>query len=131
LSEAIDEAFLDRADIKQYIGLPNQTAIYHILHSCINELIRVEIIFTQHTLLDWKDVQLMQMVENDTTKLSLVLFRACKNCEGMSGRALRKLPFLAHAYYLQKSKSTLEEFLGALTKTIEKEKLAQSDLQKK
>jgi len=81
LSEAIDDAFLDRADIKQYIGVPNQAAIYHILQSCINELVRVDIIATQQTLLDWKEVQLMQMVENETTRLSLSLFRACKDCE--------------------------------------------------
>lgn len=84
LSEAIDAAFLDRADIKQFIGNPNQAAIYNILQSCINELVRVEIIVTQHTLLDWREVQLMQMVENDTTRLSLTLFRACKDCEVMA-----------------------------------------------
>lgn len=41
LTEAIDLAFVDRADIKQYIALPNQHAIYKIFHSCIIELMRV------------------------------------------------------------------------------------------
>jgi len=157
LSEAIDAAFLDRADIKQYIGVPNQAAIYNILQSSINELVRVEIIVTQHTLLDWREIQLMQMVENDTTRLSLTLFRACKDCEvrrpqllfnhvlgliasllffcfvclltqGMSGRALRKLPFLAHAYYLQKPRVSLEDYLAALIRTIAAERDATKQL---
>ena len=37
---AIDLAFVDRADIKQYIGPPNQAAIYSIYYSCIQELQR-------------------------------------------------------------------------------------------
>lgn len=41
LTEAIDLAFVDRADIKQYIGLPNEYAIYKIYNSCIEELMRV------------------------------------------------------------------------------------------
>ena len=44
ISEAIDLAFVDRADIKQYIGLPSTEARYRILSSCVSELIRVGII---------------------------------------------------------------------------------------
>ncbi|XP_071444083.1 pachytene checkpoint protein 2 homolog isoform X2 [Hetaerina americana] len=44
LTNAIDLAFIDRADIKQYIGLPSAFAIYKIYHSCINELLRKIII---------------------------------------------------------------------------------------
>lgn len=33
-----DPAFIDRADIKQYIGLPTAEAIYVILGSCLSEL---------------------------------------------------------------------------------------------
>lgn len=45
ISGAIDLAFIDRADIKQHIGLPTHTAIYKIYHSCIAELIKVSTIF--------------------------------------------------------------------------------------
>ncbi|XP_020894104.1 pachytene checkpoint protein 2 homolog [Exaiptasia diaphana] len=38
---AIDLAFVDRADIKHYIGPPSVNACYKIYHSCINELMRV------------------------------------------------------------------------------------------
>lgn len=41
---AIDLAFVDRADIKQYIGPPSPAAIFKIYHSCITELMRVRII---------------------------------------------------------------------------------------
>ena len=41
ITGAIDLAFVDRADIKQYIGLPTPPAIYKIFLSCITELMRV------------------------------------------------------------------------------------------
>ncbi|CAN0423920.1 unnamed protein product, partial [Ectocarpus sp. 8 AP-2014] len=44
VSEAIDLAFVDRADIKQYIGLPTAPARYQVLHSCLEELVRVGIV---------------------------------------------------------------------------------------
>jgi hypothetical protein len=40
----LDDAFLDRADLKQYIGLPCLEARYEILRSCVLELIRVGIV---------------------------------------------------------------------------------------
>ena len=41
LSDAVDGAFLDRADIKRFIGPPGAAAIYIILCSIIEELQRV------------------------------------------------------------------------------------------
>jgi len=41
ITAAIDLAFVDRADIKQYVGLPSVQAIYKIYQSCILELKRV------------------------------------------------------------------------------------------
>lgn len=45
MTGAIDLAFVDRADIKQYIGLPNSHAIYQIYYSCLQELMRVNHLF--------------------------------------------------------------------------------------
>jgi hypothetical protein len=42
ITGAIDLAFVDRADIKQYIGPPTPSAIYKIYLSCLNELMRVK-----------------------------------------------------------------------------------------
>lgn len=41
LKNAIDMAFVDRADIQIYVGPPSIQAIYQIFVSCIEELIRV------------------------------------------------------------------------------------------
>lgn len=41
ITDSIDLAFIDRADIKQYLGLPSATAIYKVYHSCIEELVKV------------------------------------------------------------------------------------------
>ena len=35
LSQSIDDAFVDRADIKRYIGNPGLHARYFILHDCL------------------------------------------------------------------------------------------------
>jgi ATPase family associated with various cellular activities (AAA) len=44
LTDQIDVAFLDRADVKQYIGLPSLGARYEILRSGVNELIRCKVV---------------------------------------------------------------------------------------
>lgn len=44
LTGAIDAAFIDRADIKQYIGPPGVVARYQILSSCVQELCRASVL---------------------------------------------------------------------------------------
>lgn len=44
LADSIDPAFIDRADIKAYIGLPPQPARLAILTHCFQELVRVGLI---------------------------------------------------------------------------------------
>jgi hypothetical protein len=39
LKENVDSAFVDRADIIQYIDLPPREAIYEILRTCLLEMI--------------------------------------------------------------------------------------------
>ncbi|KAF0387780.1 Thyroid receptor-interacting protein 13 [Gigaspora margarita] len=84
ITEAIDIAFIDRADIKQYIGLPSQQAIYGILSSCIKELMRVKIIIEEEFLLDWRAVELYQHT-NSIDDPSIRLYSICGKCQGMSG----------------------------------------------
>lgn len=43
----LDSAFVDRADIKQYIGLPPPQAIYWVLQGCLTELMKSGIIRRQ------------------------------------------------------------------------------------
>ena len=81
-----------RADIKQYIGLPSAAAVFKIYHSCIQELMRVReknfnfsssvlflsppqagIITPAQQILDLKCLEMMRLMENDATRLSLKL----------------------------------------------------------
>jgi hypothetical protein len=45
--------------------------------------------------------------------------QVCKEAVGLTGRALRKLPFLAHALYLKKDSVTLREFLIAMRSAVD------------
>lgn len=45
MTEAIDTAFTDRADIKMLINPPQEMAIYTILKAAIEELIKVNNVF--------------------------------------------------------------------------------------
>lgn len=42
VTEKIDLAFVDRADIKQYIGPPSVEGIFNIYLSCLEELMKVK-----------------------------------------------------------------------------------------
>lgn len=85
ITGAIDDAFIDRADIKQYIGLPSQNAIEKILETCIEELMKTS------------------LVEGEIIpgELSNVALR-CQEKQ-LSGRSLRKLPLLAYSQYVDPS----------------------------
>jgi hypothetical protein len=96
---------MDRADWKQYIGNPSQKGCYEILRGCLEELILRGIILYeseededegQPALLSWREVELYS-----TPSPSTDLFLIAKDCLGLSGRILRKLPFLAHARYVR------------------------------
>ncbi|KAK0544774.1 hypothetical protein OC846_005929 [Tilletia horrida] len=107
ISEAIDNAFMDRADIKQYIGLPPPEAVYWILRSCLAELMRVGLVETV-ALMDWRAAVLAQSdipsnlpnVDPASRSASAALSQLAHQCTGMSGRTLRRLPVLAHARYV-------------------------------
>ncbi|KAH9624321.1 hypothetical protein KSS87_005235 [Heliosperma pusillum] len=89
ITAAIDIAFVDRADIKAYVGPPTLQARYEILRSCLQELIRTGIL---------------------------------KNLQGLSGRALRKLPFLAHAAVTHNFNYEPDKFLCAMVNTAKRER---------
>lgn len=43
-TRTLDSAFVDRADIIQYVDLPPREAIYDILRSCLSELVNKGIV---------------------------------------------------------------------------------------
>lgn len=55
ITEAIDLAFVDRADIKAYIGPPSVRARYEMLRSCLSELVRASILAPIPPLHSWLD----------------------------------------------------------------------------
>ena len=100
LSDSIDSAFLDRADIRQYIGLPGTEAVYSILRSCMLELIRVGLVppepFPSYDAMD----------ASGELTAAQQLWQLASHCHGASGRSLRRLPVLAHAHYLPRIRNT-------------------------
>lgn len=113
LADTIDLAFLDRADIKQYIGLPNEKAIRKIYESMLMELMRVGLIDSHDSL-------------TADDKHEGLLKELAKRSKGLSGRTLRKLPFLAHATYCFNmefdcsQKIILADFLDSLLEALDK-----------
>lgn len=108
LASNIDLAFLDRADIKQCIGLPSDRAIYRIYISMLSELMRVGMIKEE------------VLVDEDCCDHNLL--KLAKMSIGLSGRTLRKLPFIAHAMFIGATTLPigLSEFIKALQLAVEK-----------
>lgn len=123
LTGSIDLAFLDRADIVQYIGNPNMQAIYEIYRSALEHLQHVGIITDVDeipTLADADD----KVVGNNLKMLANLSI-------GMSGRSLRKVPFLAHGLFVKEDQTTLLKFLSAMRSTVRKMKTDKTRLEKK
>lgn len=53
-------------------------------------------------------------------KQSAALLEVAQLSKGMSGRTLRKMPFLAHAWFIRSEQVTFEEYLSALRLAVVK-----------
>ena len=104
LSSNIDEAFIDRADIKAYVGLPSSKVREKILASTFFELERTGLVLFPKTA-----------DEIDTFKKEFQ--NIIQKTENTSCRSLRKLPFLACAANPNLEKSW-KVFMTSLDKTI-------------
>ena len=99
ITEAVDPAFLDRADVVQYIGNPSHSARYSIVASAITELMRARLV-ENFSFLSVSVLSVIADIEPiDLFDLSLKLFFVLKNTTLLSGRFLRKLVFLVYAKY--------------------------------
>jgi hypothetical protein len=130
LTASVDPAFLDRADMKVYIGLPCCEARYEILRSCMHELVRVgiirDIMEEEIASLSLLTPDLLQPYKEATTKetansKSALLVSLAMKAEGCSGRSLRRLPLQAHALFVRKENVLMDEFLIGLSKAIDSE----------
>ena len=59
---------------------------------------------------------------------SLMLFSAAMECDGLSGRALRKLPFLAHALFCSQASMPYGQYVVCLARAAEQEKRSREDV---
>ncbi|KAI0723349.1 P-loop containing nucleoside triphosphate hydrolase protein [Earliella scabrosa] len=128
LATAIDSAFVDRADIVQYVDLPPREAIYEILRGCLAELVKKSIVAEidvpslaqaqiYERTADFSNLSLSsaptapsgspnvsepQDARERSRLLAIRLLKLAQQCreQGMSGRSLRRLPVLAHARYI-------------------------------
>lgn len=111
LAQSIDLAFLDRADIRQYIGNPDVPAIRAIYKTMLAELMTTGIVQRE-------DLEVEDSHEG-------LLSRLAEASIGLSGRTLRKLPLLAHAQhtsshlYEENQKIRLPDFLDAMLLALE------------
>ncbi|XP_027125843.1 pachytene checkpoint protein 2 homolog [Coffea eugenioides] len=140
ITAAIDVAFVDRADIKAYVGPPTLQARYEILRSSLQELLRTGIILSNPDMQDGHNVILSNftglkeklnstVLPESQSSLSLCrkLLEAAEACEGLSGRSLRKLPFLAHAALANPYSCDPFRFLITLTETARRESAEMPD----
>ncbi|KAJ3344078.1 Pachytene checkpoint protein 2 [Gonapodya sp. JEL0774] len=108
------------------VGPPTIRAVYAILRSCITELVRTGIIKAGGEILDWKGVELFRDISDPSHSASLRLASIAELCSNLqlSGRSLRRLPFLAHAHFLRQRGVSQEVFVEALERAVGSEKLA-------
>ncbi|XP_023000731.1 pachytene checkpoint protein 2 homolog [Cucurbita maxima] len=127
ITAAIDIAFVDRADIKAYVGPPTLQARYEILRSCLQELLRTGILttvegFDHAMLLNYAGLK-EKISIRETKKVDVplhickLLLEVAEACEGTSGRFLRKLPFLAHATLANPCTGDPSKFLLTMLET--------------
>lgn len=105
----IDLAFVDRADLKKYIGLPSLEAVKVMLRGSIEELINKNVLnglllsdnvcklAKQITPREEKSFDDLPTSMDNTDKLHVLAER----CTGLSGRTVRKLPVLALAKMME------------------------------
>lgn len=117
ITGAIDLAFVDRADIKQYIGLPSERGRYMILRSSVLELMRVGIVDRTYPLMEYDAVSALLDSPSPMAAGSLVLRQVAAGAESLSGRALRKLPVLA-LIQAQVASMSLVHFANAMLEAL-------------
>lgn len=149
---AVDAAFLDRVDIKQFVGNPSSQAAYEIFRSCLNELVRCGILLADNTDPAIDEDDLMSLIQYPSSDVAMPspssprpakffpsltevnvhlwnqpeapgskLWAIAQKCQGLSGRTLRRLPFLSLAMYTYREECSVSEGLEALQLAVAEE----------
>eukprot|EP00659_Diplonema_papillatum_P001113 gene1113-1707_t len=121
ITDAIDIAFVDRADVKLYIGNPGHKARHSIIATAVNELLA-------RGMLTGSELAHYASSDENSRAVDALL----GNLDGTSGRFLRKLPFLAFSSMPRSAMAfeptTVARFVAAMTATAEKEKRDKQNL---
>ena len=115
ITDLIDLAFLSRADIKQYIGLPTLSAVNFIYRSILEELQKKGVI--RNLSLDKNNNGRGEESDSD------IIFHLADQSvmAGFSGRTLRKIPFIALSYTPLLDGIEKEELFHFMSKVIMEE----------
>lgn len=109
---AIDGAFVDRADLKRRVGPPSARAAYAVLRGAVAELMLRGIVAEAEPLLALRALE-GGRAEGPSRRLWALSQRAAE--ARLSGRALRRLPFLARALHTAPERApSLPDFVEAL-----------------
>jgi hypothetical protein len=139
ITSALDSAFLDRCDLKIRVSLPNAAGRFAILRSALNEMMRAGIVGPPVHIPQRYDLLLHAPLQSSQLLLRLVELTGLGSGssggggggsqggdsdgggEGLSGRALRKLPLQAYALLAgtRTPPVPLVEFLGAMERAVE------------
>jgi ATP-dependent 26S proteasome regulatory subunit len=128
VTEVLDAAFLDRADVKLFIAHPTEEARYELLRSATLALLRVGVVLAPPSAgqSDVLPATLQAACTQCAQSPGALLSAVAKASEGLSGRALRKLPLLAYAKHLGASSTlaappSLEGFARAMLAAVQQE----------
>ncbi|XP_051136458.1 pachytene checkpoint protein 2 homolog isoform X2 [Andrographis paniculata] len=91
ITTAIDIAFVDRADIKAYVGPPTLRARYEILGSCLQELMRAGVLSCRRTFHSSKFYQFERAHEYGCSSFT-PLQRFAYSCRSMRGMERTSAP---------------------------------------
>lgn len=117
---AIDVAFVDRADIKRRVGPPSARAAYEILRGCCTELMARGVVVPREPVFALRVLEGARFADSEPARGSLVLWAVAREAAAarVSGRALRRLPFLARALHAPPA-CDLPRFVAALRAALE------------
>ncbi|CCW62314.1 unnamed protein product [Phytomonas sp. EM1] len=133
LTDAIDEAFLDRVDKKIFLGPPGLKARTAMLYSGVVELLRSRLV-----CVDQDSQHQPNVVRDDTSTCTLgftphyfeevllpecaaaCIIRIADLCVDLNGRMLRKLPFLAYGACVSSRREFRVQYASTLSLSLSK-----------
>eukprot|EP00914_Ancora_sagittata_P021808 GHVO01043333.1.p1 GENE.GHVO01043333.1~~GHVO01043333.1.p1 ORF type:complete len:155 (+),score=18.71 GHVO01043333.1:109-573(+) len=99
ITGAIDDAFLDRADMKVHIPEPGLSCRFEIFRGAIEELLRRQVLHCKSNRPICSFAEVSSAIQDGPSTNSEKLLAVSKLCDGLSGRALRKIPFQAFSSF--------------------------------